>query len=151
MINRRTARDPHTNASNMSERLEAHARMLAHRPDESDSIVAKLQREIALTLDRLDVTRELKNELMNDLLRTECSIGTQLSQLSPHEPGAREYRMNPQVSVSNAFRHDRLKTQQRTLHEEKRRLASKYREDIHRIQTKLLELVEQHIQLSGFL
>lgn len=149
-MNHRSARDSQSNGLGMSERLEAHARVLAHRLDQSDSIIAKLQREIAFTLEQLDLARNLQREIAKDLLRAECSIGTQLSQLSPHEPLAREYRINPQEKVSNAFRHDRLKTQQRALHEEKRRLALKYREDIHRLQTKLLELVEQHTQLTDF-
>lgn len=134
-----------------SQRLEERAREVAagvNRADWDASVVSALDREIALTLDQLDRLRALHVRLARDLLRTECSIGTQIMQLSPWAPHYREYLIDPREKMQNKMRHDHLRDKMRAVDEERRRLAVSREERIQSLENRLLTLLERHTQLA---
>ncbi len=125
-----------------SERLEQRAHMILKQRDsdgQPSSTVRGLERELALTLEHLDKTRELHEILRCNLVRIECHVDNELSDMERRTPKYSPYRFP-----------EREKLQRRLIRieEERRRLAPQEHEQIRGLHGRLLEIVNRHSVLA---
>lgn len=127
-------------ALTLCDRLEGKAKAIAL--DEIDSRQTQplntLGHQIALVLDQIEQWRSLHHTLSLSLLRQECYLDTDLHRLN--QPRYVHYPYH--------YRRDRLKDRLRGIEKERRELAISMTERLGPLHSKLLELVEQHTQLS---
>ena len=99
-----------------------------------------LEHAIAFTLDKIDGTKRLHESLEQSLTRSECSIGTDLMNLTPRAPKYAGYEIDPRTKVLNRKLHERLRSRKQGIEQERRRLAITKAESLMALQTELLSL-----------
>ena len=122
--------------------LEKKARKIAERTLKNtweDSLEGILGREITLVVESLDQERGMAQEAQKELSKLESYVSTDIMRLVP--PG-RFYH------DANIDRRGRLKRRLLDLHRERLRLRLEREERVQKLQKGLLELVEEHSQLT---
>ena len=128
--------------STVSNSLEEKARDIARdRLDNfwDSSLLAVIEREVALLLGQLDRVRTLHDEMQRDLLRDECYVGTELLQMEQRTP-----RYSPDRFPEREKMHKRIQG----IHQERRRLTSTHTDQLHTLEDRLLILLNRHAQLQ---
>ena len=123
-----------------SETLEARARAIVRRADESPSrstTTRSLERQIALVLEQLDTSRRMHTQIRYSLRRDEFGVRSELGWRSP----------NPTYNAGQQAAHDLLTGRLLRLGQEKRKIALAADRERRELTSRLLELVEQHLAL----
>lgn len=107
-----------------------------------------IEREVALVLDKIDRTHTLHENLERSLTRSECSIGSDLMNLTPHDSGYVSYQIDPREKLLNRKLHERLRTRMQGIEVERRRLVQTKAEKLHALRSELLGLMERHQLVS---
>jgi hypothetical protein len=102
-------------------------------------IPSMIARETILTLEHLKQAQTLLVKQKEELLQTECDIGTELLQMEARTPRYFQHRFPEREKF-----HRRLQR----LGEEKRRLDAIHHERTQTLETRLLALLEKHSQLD---
>lgn len=124
-----------------SKSLEQRVNDIAACPEKDkwdDTIEAMLRRQIALTSEQLKRLKQRHDEQFGKLLRLECRIETDLLQ----------FRHLPRELPFNLPQEDKLKQRLFDIEKERRSLSLKLEEKTQSLETKLLELLNQHRQLD---
>ncbi len=98
------------------------------------SPVSFLDEEIAFHAEQLERMNELHQEMLTDIVRAECYVGTDLLALETHVPGVYKYRFGAR---------DGLKARLLQLSIERRQLTLNHARNVAQIQEKLLRIVLQ--------
>ena len=120
------------------ESLERRAEDLLTRSrmgDRSDAATATVENEIALTVDHLLRLREFHCQIVRDIVRQECYLGTEIIQREPRPP----VYLDPRLPER-----DRLRDRLRSLSEEKRRWLARYVERRQDLLDRLQRLLSRH-------
>jgi hypothetical protein len=128
--------------SKFAKTLEEKAEFIASVPKQEQwdkSILSILRREIALTVDQIKRLKERHDEQFLRLLRIECYVDTDLMQLEQRIPRYAPYHFP-----------EKEKFKQRLFGIERERLSLSLRleEKTQNLETRLLELINQHDQLD---
>lgn len=152
MDSKRGPKDRKIVRTNLVRNLEEKARHLASRVSENPwrpSISATVEREIAFILHKIDSTYRLHEDIERSIVRSECSVGTQLANLSPHESGYLSYRFDSREKQFNRKLHAQLVARMDKIDEERRRLAQTHADRLHALHGELLDLIERHRHVSN--
>ena len=103
-----------------------------------DTIEAMLRRQLALTAEQLRRLKQRHDEQFKKLLKLECNIETELLQ----------FRHLPRELPFNLPQEEKLKQRLFDIEKERRSLSLKLEEKTQSLETKLLELLNQHRQLD---
>ncbi len=125
-----------------SETLEDLARELSVGPREKfldPSIPATIRREITLLLDQIDRQKASHAIHLRELLRTECTIDTDLMQLEQRIPRYTPYHFPEK---------EKLKQRLCDLEKDRRQLDLRHQEKLHALEDHLLTLIHKHQQLE---
>ena len=125
-----------------SEALEARARAIVRRADESPSrstTTRSLERQIALVLEQLDASRRTHAQVRDSLRRDEFGIHSELGWRAP----------NPTYKVGQQAAHDLLTGRLLRLKQEKRKIALVTERERRELTGRLLELLEQYRMMFG--
>ena len=128
--------------ANFKKSLEEKAEQLASVPTREQwdkSIPSIVRREIALTVDQINRQRDSHKKRLRQLLRTECSVGTDLMQLEQRQP-----RYLPHHFPEK----EKFKQQLFDIEKERRNLNLRLEKEGRGLEDKLLDLVNRHEQLD---
>ena len=103
------------------------------------SIPAMLSREIALTLDQIHRQREFHENELRQLLRMECSVGTDLMQLQQRIPRYTPYHFPEK---------EKLKQRLFEIERERRKLSLRLQDKTQSLEDRLLSLINKWQQLD---
>ena len=121
----------------IAESLEDRARQLAKQVTLSSkgaSPSSSLEKEIALAVEHLESIRKLHEDQLRSLLRSECSVGTDLMQLDSYNP----------IQFRFMFKiRDNLKNKILQVEKERRHLEREQENKVQDLQQKLLNLLAQ--------
>lgn len=120
-----------------SKQLEAHARVLMRRAEESpshSSTTRTLERQIALVLEQLESNRRTHAQVLNSLRHDELGIRSELNWRTPA----------PIYNPGQQSAHDLLTGRLLRIEQEKRKMALAVERDRRELNERLLELMEQH-------
>ncbi|MCK5601553.1 hypothetical protein KAR91_06790, partial [Candidatus Pacearchaeota archaeon] len=122
--------------------LEEKAEFLASVPKREqwdNSIPSIVRREIALTVDQIKRLKEKHEEQFLRLLRTECYVNTDLTQLEQRIPRYAPYHFPEK---------EKFKQRLFEIEKERRNLSLKLEEKTQGLEDKLLSLINKHEQLD---
>lgn len=122
--------------------LEERARQLAEDSDDRQwdtSIPAAIRRQIALTVEHRRRQRELHERQLRRLLRIECYVDTDLTQL--------EQRI-PRYTPHHFPEKEKLKKRLFEIEKERRNLTLRLEEKNQSLEDRLLNLLDKHEQLD---
>jgi hypothetical protein len=126
----------------ISKTLEEKANQLADCPRKEQwdkSVPGIIRREIALTVDQINRQREFHEKQSRQLLRMECSVGTDLMQLEQRIPRYAPYHFPEK---------EKLKQRLFDIDKERRKLDSRLEEKKQGFEDKLLGLINKHEQID---
>ena len=123
-----------------SHQLEERARSLARKITWDPSVSSSIEREVALTLEHLDTTREFREEQLRRLLKAECYVESDLLKLDSYRPRQYHFMFDSR---------DRLKNKLLQIDKERRQLLSTHLQETRELQGKLFNLLNQHAQTSS--
>ena len=103
------------------------------------SIPSTLRREIALTAEQLNRQREAHRIQLRQLLKTECSVRTDLIRLKQRQP---------RYSLELPPERGRLKQKLSDIDKERRTLSHRLEDKMQGLEDRLLNLVHKHEQLD---
>lgn len=122
--------------SGFGEKLEANARrLIAKSKNESDEILATIEREIAWVLDRIDRTRALQERRAKSLLGAECYTHTELGQMEAR---------TPRYSPDRYPEREKLQRRLLAIDRERRATDGEHERELQVLQERLLVLLERH-------
>jgi hypothetical protein len=125
-----------------SKTLQEKARQLAAGSNDTywdTSIPATIRREIALAVDQINHQKASHEKQLKQLLRMECSIGTDLMQL--------EQRI-PEYTLDYFPEKEKLKQRIFDIEKDRRQLKQCHQEKIHTLEDRILNLIHKHQQLD---
>ena len=128
--------------SKFTKSLEEKAEHLASVPRREQwdkSIPSIVRREIALTVDQINRQRDSHENQLRQLLRMECSVGTDLMQLKQRQPRYVPYHFPEK---------EKFKQRLCEIEKERRNLSLRLEEKTQGLEEKLLSLVNRHGQLE---
>ena len=130
-------------AQSFSEHLEARARLVSsglskHWEVSSESV---LERQIALTLDHLSQAQKVKTQAEESLLRSECSVLTEILQHSTPYYGHKHDRL-----IRDHLRH--LHESLEAIEHERRQLSVDHARTLQSLHDRLLDLLDTHARLT---
>lgn len=121
--------------------LERRAKAIIARPPpaRSDSIIAGLEREIALVMEQIEVLRTTQSRLSKSLLQVECYVDTELLQMELRTPRYSPYRY-PE--------HEKLQRRLLDIEHERRDRSVVHEQRLADLHKRLLDLLNQHAVLT---
>ena len=106
--------------------------------DASDTTI--VGRELALIVSQIHRLRALEEREIQQLLRIECYVGTELLQMEERTPRYSPYRFPER---------EKLQRRLMTIDQERRRLVIGHEDKLRQLHDRLLYLLEQHTQLTA--
>ena len=126
--------------SDLIKLLEADSRSIVTTSKPSTwSVTDTIRREIALVLSHIDRENQLNEELKRNLLRVECYVCTELTQMEQRTPRYSPYRFPER---------EKLQRRLMQLEQERRKLCVDHNERMKNLHDRLLKLVNKHTQLN---